>query len=131
MTSTLIEAVPGMLVEMNRCDMSQMIAPHQHATLYMFDGQLIMLVNTATLAAVCPAVAEAQHTAAWPSRTRPAGWVSLSYGHLILSLLSVGRQRRQAATHDRQSSDRRLRSRPSALRKRERAPWRVIKPRRS
>jgi len=44
MTSTLIEAVPCMLVEMNRCDMSH-IASHQHATLYMFDGQLIMLVN--------------------------------------------------------------------------------------
>jgi hypothetical protein len=44
MTSTLIEAVPCMLVEMNRCGMSH-IASHQHATLYMFDGQLIMLVN--------------------------------------------------------------------------------------
>jgi hypothetical protein len=53
MTSTLIEAVPCMLVEMNRCDMSH-IASHQHATLYMFDGQLIMLVNTAALAAVIP-----------------------------------------------------------------------------
>ena len=42
---TTIMAVPAQLVKMVRCEMSNVIAPQQHATLCMIQGQLVMLVS--------------------------------------------------------------------------------------
>ena len=66
---TTIMAVPAQLVKMLRCGTSNVIAPQQHATLCMIQGQLVMLVSCTRNSGPSPP-SPAQHRT---PTTHPAG----------------------------------------------------------